>query len=246
MSHKFTVGKPRNYAIDEQYGGGVGTITTNKGTFGHWDIMSRNYESQEPLHLFPGDWESYENDKAIVWKLRGTDTNEPGQDIKTIIIGRGNWQNFSGDEAIGWQTGFIGLFLSLGDNHFDHPFLRQYQSNEIAKGQEVKYGVPLLGNDLLDPAHFFNPGGVPNRILNERQIYYFPEKHLKGFKTEFTFKLIKRFNELHNTDLVCGIVLDLQSAKPWVKPSISVKQPRGTRTTVQYMVPIVTEETLYE
>ena len=47
-------------------------------------------------------------------------------------------------------------------------------------------------------------------------------------------------------DLVSEIVLDLQSAKPWVKPTISAKQPRGTRTTIQYMVPIVTEETLYE
>jgi len=224
-NHGFEIGKQQSYKIDEQHGGGTGMMVSNVVFFGNFHPHAPGNAKLRCRH---GKWIHHHQDgDLLVW--RHADVNfaslQRQQKSSLIVQQRGKNQH-EVNPTVGWSTGFVGMFVSTGNDWSDTIFADRYNRDDLARGE-------VTGTDGVN--ELFNPGGVPDRIMNSKQIYIHPKKHLKWFRTEFDW-----YQTAINGETV-GIVVDLASGRQYQAPQND--PPRYTRTTVEYM-PIVRTEVL--
>lgn len=225
-NHGFEIGNPQQYRLDQQYGGGIGTLVSNIAFFG-------NFHPHAPgnarMQCRKGKWIFHQNHDQLIWRHADVNPESLQRDQKGLLTVQQRGKNHLEDNpAMGWSTGLVGMFISTGNDWSDTVFADRYNRDDLAHGE-------VIGIDGLD--ELFNPDGVPHKIMNSKQIYIHPKRHLQWFKTQFDWYQTTVSGE------TIGILVDLASGRQYHQPNQN-DPPRYTRTTVEY-VPVVRTEVLH-
>lgn len=224
LCHGFEIGKPQHHRLDEQHGGGLATMTSNVAYFGNFHPHAPGNAKLRCKH---GKWLFHQDGDQLVWRHADVNVSILQREQKTsLTVQRRGKNQLEINPAVGWSTGFVGMFISTGNDWSDTVFADRYNRDDLARGE-------ITGTDGVN--ELFNPEGVPDKILNGKQIYIHPKKHLQWFRTDFDW-----YQTTINGETV-GILLDLATGRQYKAPQTD--PPRYTRTTVEYM-PVVRTEVL--